>query len=84
MLTFSETLDQPGAFTRSVADVAWLVAALAGDPPHHWWDSAGAAASGGPAPRLALARTSEWAHAEPAQRDRFDADVAALRRAGAR
>ena len=46
MLTFSETLDQPGAFTRSVADVAWLVAALAGDPPHLWWDSAGAARPG--------------------------------------
>ena len=83
MLTFSETLDQPGAFTRSVADVAWLVAALAGDPLHRWWDSAGAAASGGPAPRLALAWTSEWEHAEPAQRDRFEADVATLRRAGA-
>jgi Asp-tRNA(Asn)/Glu-tRNA(Gln) amidotransferase A subunit family amidase len=84
MLTFSETLDQPGAFTRTVADAAWLIAALAGDPPHHWWDDAGSPQFGSPVPRLVLARTSEWEHAGPAQRDRFSADVAALRRAGAR
>jgi Asp-tRNA(Asn)/Glu-tRNA(Gln) amidotransferase A subunit family amidase len=95
MLTFSETLDQPGTFTRSVADAAWLVAALAGDPLDRWWGSAGepapdtpdtpnAPGPGGAAPRLALAPTSEWAHAGPAQRERFEQDVAALRRAGAR
>jgi Asp-tRNA(Asn)/Glu-tRNA(Gln) amidotransferase A subunit family amidase len=84
MLTFSETLDQPGTFTRSVADAAWLVAALAGDPPAHWWESTAEPAPSEVAPRLALAPTSEWAHAGADQRDRFDQDVATLRRAGAR
>jgi len=78
VMTFSETLDQLGAFARSVDDVATLIAAMA---PHrkHWFSSE----IGGAAPRFAIARTSEWQHAEPAMRERFDADVAILRRAGA-
>jgi Asp-tRNA(Asn)/Glu-tRNA(Gln) amidotransferase A subunit family amidase len=79
MLTFSETLDQPGGFTRSVADAAWLAAALAGEPVGEWW-----APDGRAAPRLAVARTGEWPHATEAQRKRFEEDLAALRAAGAR
>jgi Asp-tRNA(Asn)/Glu-tRNA(Gln) amidotransferase A subunit family amidase len=79
MLTFSETLDQPGGFTRSAADAAWLAAALAGEPVGEWW-----APDGRTVPRLAVVRTAEWPHATEAQRDRFQEDVAALEAAGAR
>jgi Asp-tRNA(Asn)/Glu-tRNA(Gln) amidotransferase A subunit family amidase len=83
MLTFSETLDQPGGFTRSVADAAWLAAVLAGEPLTAWWNAA-AGRPGASGPRLAVARTADWPAAAPAQRARFEADLAALAAAGAR
>lgn len=78
VMTFSETLDQIGAIARSVRDVAALVVAMGGT-------MAGPAdrQRGDDAPRFAVARTIEWRHAEPAMRERFDADIDALRRSGA-
>lgn len=76
---FSRTLDQIGVFTRSVADCAWLAAALADAPgtlPQ-------APASLDRLPRLAAVRTPVWDRATEAQRYRFAADIAALREAGA-
>jgi Asp-tRNA(Asn)/Glu-tRNA(Gln) amidotransferase A subunit family amidase len=83
ILAHSQTLDQPGGFARSVADAAWFAAALAGEPVASWWD-AGAGWRTGDGPRLAVARTADWPAATPAQRARFEADVAALAAAGAR
>ena len=56
--------------------------ALAGEPVAAWWD-AGAGWPAGSGPRLAVARTADWPAATPAQRARFEADLAALA-AGAR
>jgi Asp-tRNA(Asn)/Glu-tRNA(Gln) amidotransferase A subunit family amidase len=79
-----------GGFARTVEDVAWLCAALAGEPRAAWWhagdEGAVAPASGQPRLdrlRLAVVRSAEWPHAEPAMQARFDADVAALAAAGA-
>jgi Asp-tRNA(Asn)/Glu-tRNA(Gln) amidotransferase A subunit family amidase len=80
VLRFSGTLDQMGGFTRTVHDAARLAAAMAGEPVEHWWAPGGWF---GAQPRLAVARTAEWEHATPAARERFEADVAALREAGA-
>jgi Asp-tRNA(Asn)/Glu-tRNA(Gln) amidotransferase A subunit family amidase len=80
ILGFSETLDQPGGFTRSVADAAWLAAAMTGEPLARWWDDA---ATPPGRPRLALAPTRDWTHAAPEQQARFRDDVAALIAAGA-
>jgi Asp-tRNA(Asn)/Glu-tRNA(Gln) amidotransferase A subunit family amidase len=83
MLTFSQTLDQLGVFARSVPGVAWLAAALAGDPPQTWLPE-GLGAPDTPAPLLAAVPTGEWERADAAMRARFEADVAALAAAGAR
>jgi Asp-tRNA(Asn)/Glu-tRNA(Gln) amidotransferase A subunit family amidase len=72
-LPFSHTLDQVGVFAGDVASAARLAAALAGDPLAEWWTGAHAAA-----PRLAAVRTSDWDAADPAARERFQADVDAL------
>jgi Asp-tRNA(Asn)/Glu-tRNA(Gln) amidotransferase A subunit family amidase len=78
-LIFSHTLDQPGVFTRSVADAAWLAAALenggAAFPP--------AAPPPAKPPRLAAVRTPVWDQAEPGAREKFRADVETLRQGGA-
>ena len=72
-LEFSKTLDQVGGFAGTIASVAYLGAALAGDALDEWWT--------GPAerpPRLAAVRTSDWDSADDAMRARFQADVDAL------
>jgi Asp-tRNA(Asn)/Glu-tRNA(Gln) amidotransferase A subunit family amidase len=79
VLDFSRTLDQVGSFARSIEGVAMLCAAMAGDVIERWW--AGPAAA---RPRFAAIRTSDWPLADQAMRDRFDADIALLRKAGAR
>ena len=76
---FSPTLDQVGVFCRAVADCARLAAALADQPgtiplmP----------ASLDRLPKLAAVRTPVWDRATEPQRTRFEADIAALRGAGA-
>ncbi len=78
VMELSGTLDQVGAFARTVRGVATTVAAMAGDPTGSWWN--------GPIlrpPRLAALPTGEWRHATRAVRDRFLADVARLRDVGA-
>ncbi|HEY8368494.1 MAG TPA: amidase, partial [Thermodesulfobacteriota bacterium] len=80
---FAPTLDTLGTFARSVEGAAWLAAVLAGDPPDAWAPLQGAAAAEMAAPRFAVVRLSDWEAAEPAMRERFEADVAALRAAGA-
>jgi len=76
---FSHTLDQVGVFARSVADCAWLAAALA--------DESGtiptAPASLDRLPKLAAVRTPVWDRATEAQQIRFATDIATLREAGA-
>lgn len=77
VMTFSPTLDQVGCFARTVEGAALLAAALGAEPLERWW-------SGAPsAPRFALAPTNDWRRAEPAMRERFEADAARLARAGA-
>ena len=76
---FSSTLDQIGVFARSVADCAWLAAALADAPG----TIPMAPASLDRLPKLAAVRTPVWDRATEAQRSRFAADLAALREAGA-
>lgn len=76
---FSRTLDQIGVFARSVADCAWLAGTLADAPGA----IPPAAASLDRLPKLAAVRTPVWDRASEAQRDRFAADIRALRDAGA-
>ncbi len=76
---FSSTLDQIGVFARSVADCAWLAAALADEPG----TIPTAPASLDRLPKLAAVRTPVWDRATEAQQARFAADIAALREAGA-
>jgi Asp-tRNA(Asn)/Glu-tRNA(Gln) amidotransferase A subunit family amidase len=76
MFEFSRTLDQVGGFATTVREVALLTAAMAGEPLARWWSDESAI------PRLAAVRTGEWHHAEPAARDRFQADVDRLAAAG--
>jgi amidase len=83
VLPFAPTLDTLGTFARSVEGAAWLAAVLAGDPPDAWAPLQGAAAAETPAPRFAVVRLSDWDAADQAMRERFEADLAALRGAGA-
>ncbi|HEX7124768.1 MAG TPA: amidase [Thermodesulfobacteriota bacterium] len=83
VLPFAPTLDTLGTFARSVEGAAWLAAVLAGDAPDAWAPLQGAAAAEMAAPRFAVVRLSDWEAAQPAMRERFEADVAALRAAGA-
>jgi amidase len=76
MLEFSRTLDHPGGFARSVAEVARLAAAMAGEPSGRWWSE-----DPGP-PRFAALRTTDWAEADEAARHRFQTDVDRLAAAG--
>ncbi|UCD67010.1 MAG: amidase [Betaproteobacteria bacterium] len=79
IMPFSPSLDQPGVFARSVADVALLA-----------WSLTARRSSISPeaptlkgAPRLAAVRSPVWHLAQPEQRAQFEADVARLREAGA-
>jgi len=79
-LTFSQTLDQPGVFTRGVADAAWLAASL----------SAGNArispviARRAAAPSLAAVKTPVWEQAEEHARQNFQKTIEKLQAGGAR
>ena len=79
-LTFSHTLDQPGLFTRSAADAAYLASALIGDAAH--LSSLETIPSDAP-PRLAAVRTPVWTQAEEPARQAFEGQIRSLRRAGA-
>ena len=84
VMAFAPTLDTIGTFTRSAADAARLCAVLAGEPIHGWWDPSDEFDTDGPLRvRLAAVRTAEWPHAEPAMRERYEMDLAALANAGA-
>ena len=78
-MPFSQTLDQPGVFARSVADAAFLASSLTAQrtvitpevrPLRN-------------APKLAAVRSPVWYLAQPDQRMQFDADINRLRDAGA-
>jgi Asp-tRNA(Asn)/Glu-tRNA(Gln) amidotransferase A subunit family amidase len=78
VLVLSRTLDQIGGFARSVPGAARLAAAMAGADAESW-----APAKLSKPPRLAVVPTVEWGRAEPAMRERFEADLAVLEHAGA-
>ena len=77
-LQFSETLDQIGTFTRSVADAAYATAALAGGESLELEVS-----RLDRAPRLGVLARFPWTAADPEMRRHFDAVLDALRAAGA-
>ena len=79
-LTFSHTLDQPGVFTRSVEDAAFLVPSLADGGAKQ---SPGRCARPTP-PVLAAVKTPVWEQAEEHAREQFRENTDALRAAGAR
>jgi Asp-tRNA(Asn)/Glu-tRNA(Gln) amidotransferase A subunit family amidase len=74
VLSFSPTLDQVGVLAADVGGAALLAGLLMGES----MEPARLVA-----PRLLVVRTSDWRLAEPAQQDRFDADLALLARSGA-
>jgi Asp-tRNA(Asn)/Glu-tRNA(Gln) amidotransferase A subunit family amidase len=79
VLPFSTTFDTPGVFARSVTDAALLASWLTrrdGVIGHR-------IAPLRTGPRLAAVRSPVWERAEPAQRERFAADIDRLRAAGA-
>jgi Asp-tRNA(Asn)/Glu-tRNA(Gln) amidotransferase A subunit family amidase len=76
---FSPSLDQPGVFTRSVPDAAYLAAALAEPEAGVGCDVPVMAQ----APRLAAVRSPVWHLAEPCAQEHFLKMVAHLRSAGA-
>jgi Asp-tRNA(Asn)/Glu-tRNA(Gln) amidotransferase A subunit family amidase len=79
-LTFSHTLDQPGIFTRSVEDAAFLAASLTEEaalrPPERCARST--------SPVLAAVKTPVWEQAEEHAREQFRKNIETLRTAGAR
>ena len=78
-LTFSHTLDQPGIFTRCVADAAFLAASLADDGA-----PLSPAVSVRPRPpRLAAVKTPVWEQAEDHARRNFREAIQTLRNGGA-
>ncbi|MFO1318018.1 MAG: amidase [Burkholderiales bacterium] len=79
VLPFSTTLDQPGVFARSVSDAALLASWITDQASVISHDIAVAKT----APCLYAVRSPVWDRTEPAQRQRFDADIAALRAGGA-
>lgn len=79
VMPFAPSLDTLGPLARSVETAARVAAVMAGEPVDAWWDEPPA----GWRPRLAVVRTAEWEHAQAAQRERFERDVAALHAAGA-
>jgi Asp-tRNA(Asn)/Glu-tRNA(Gln) amidotransferase A subunit family amidase len=86
---FSPSLDQPGVFTRSVADAAVLAAALtekADDAPATAAPEGAIAPEVAPMdrpPRLAAVRSPVWRQADPQAQAHFLDCVARLRAAGA-
>jgi Asp-tRNA(Asn)/Glu-tRNA(Gln) amidotransferase A subunit family amidase len=80
VMTFSHTLDHVGVFARSVAGASLVMAALAGGSAR---SEPSEVAVGTTAPRLAAVRTKDWSSAQPAMKQRFEADLAALAAAGA-
>ena len=79
-LTFSHTLDQPGIFTRSVEDAAFLAASLTEDgakrPPEP---------CARPAPPVfAAVKTPVWEQAEEHAHEQFRQNIETLRAGGAR
>lgn len=79
VLPFSTTLDQPGVFARSVRDAALLASWLTDEASVIGHEIEVARTP----PRLFALKTHVWDRAEPAQRERFAADIASLRAAGA-
>ncbi len=78
-LTFSQTLDQVGVFTRVVEDAAWLAAPLVGDGA-----KLSAVIPVRPlSPRLAAVKTPVWDQAEEHARRNFSENIRTLRKAGA-
>ena len=79
-LTFSHTLDQPGIFTRSVEDAAFLATSLAGGDA-----KLSPASCARPAPPvLAAVKTPVWELAEEHARQQFQENIRTLRAGGAR
>ena len=79
-LTFSHTLDQPGIFTRSVEDAAFLAASLAEEGA-----KLSPAICARPAPPvLAAVKTPVWEQAEEHAREQFQENIETLRAGGAR
>jgi len=79
-LTFSHTLDQPGIFTRTAEDAAFLAAALTDDGAEL---SPSIPACSTP-PRLAAVHTPFWGQAEEHARGNFRETIEALINGGAR
>ena len=79
-LTFSHTLDQPGIFTRSVEDAAFLAASLAEEGAQR---SPERCARPTP-PVLAAVKTPVWEQAEEHARKQFRENIETLRAGGAR
>jgi Asp-tRNA(Asn)/Glu-tRNA(Gln) amidotransferase A subunit family amidase len=80
MLAFAPTFDTVGVFARGVADAATLAAVLFA--PGRGLSSIPTALSD--PPRIAAVRSPVWDAAEGAQRQSFENNTTALRRAGAR
>jgi Asp-tRNA(Asn)/Glu-tRNA(Gln) amidotransferase A subunit family amidase len=78
-LTFSHTLDQPGIFTRSVEDAAWLAASLTGDDAKLSFAIRDRSAP----PRLAALKTPVWEQAEDHAKRHFRETVKTLQQGGA-
>jgi Asp-tRNA(Asn)/Glu-tRNA(Gln) amidotransferase A subunit family amidase len=78
VLRFSETLDQLGVFTRSVADAARMAASAGNDA------ALAVGATTGRAPRLVAVRSPVWTRAETAQQALQVSAIARLRGAGAK
>ncbi len=78
-LTFSQTLDQPGVFTCSVEDAAWLTASLADASTHLSY-----AVTPKDEPFLAAVRTPVWDEAEDHDRQHFQETIGLLKAGGAR
>ncbi len=76
-LTFSHTLDQPGIFTRSVEDAAWLAASLSDGGKL----SPTLSARSTP-PRLAAVKTPVWEQAEDSAKRNFRENIQTLRNSG--
>jgi Asp-tRNA(Asn)/Glu-tRNA(Gln) amidotransferase A subunit family amidase len=78
-LTFSQTLDQPGVFTRSVEDSAWLTASLADASTHLSYT-----VTPKDQPFLAAVKTPVWDQEEDHGRQHFQETIGILKAGGAR
>ncbi len=79
-LTFSHTLDQPGIFTRSVEDAAFLAASLVEEGGQRMPERCARSTP----PVLAAVKTPVWELAEEHARKQFRENIEALRAGGAR